>query len=118
MEPVRRLLLERALVYYRKFLDERRNDPGTRFETSRAHVRLADIDEMLGRYPSAESNYRTAIKTLEALSAADLARIDYRRDLARARHGLAVLLRKSNRFNESEREFREALSLRKVLAAN
>ena len=116
MEPVRRMLLDRALVYYRKFLNEKRNDPGTRFETSRAYVRLADIDEMLGRYPAAEANYREAIKTLESLTAADPARVDFRRDLARARHGLGVLLRKSNRFLESEREFRAALALRKALA--
>ncbi len=115
MEVVRRSLLDRALVYYRKFLDEKRNDPGTRFETSRAYVRLADIDEMLGRYRSAETNYQAAIKTLESLRSADPKRIDYQRDLARARHGLAILLRKSNRFQQSETEFRAALALREAL---
>ena len=51
METVRRQLLDRALAYYNKFLKDKRNDPTTRFETSRAHVRLADIDELLGQYP-------------------------------------------------------------------
>ena len=69
----------------------------------------------MGRYPSAEANYRKAVTILEALAASDPGRLDYRRDLARARHGLGVMYRKSNRFTESEREFRAALALRKAL---
>ena len=38
--------------------------------------------------------------------------------MARAKHGLAVLLKKLNSFKESERTFREALALRQALVAS
>jgi serine/threonine-protein kinase len=118
MEPVRRALLEKAQsFYYEKFLAARRDDPTTRQETGRAFLRLADLRELLGQYPEAVAAYREAIAFFDALAAGEPRRADYRRDLARAQHGLAILLRKSNRFQESERAFRAALKLREALAA-
>ena len=130
MELVRRQLLERALKYYGKFLEEKRYDPTTRFETSRAQIRLGDIDELLSNYTQAEDKYHEATKILRSLvgeppvkaagfslGGDDSSQFDYRRDLARARHGLGVLLTKSNRFREAEVAFREALAIRKELAA-
>ena len=113
MEAVRRDLLERALGFYREFLDERSTDPFSKRETGRALGRVGDIRELLGQYVQAESNYREALGLL-GNSSQDL---ETRRALARARANLGVLLKKSNRFVESEKFLREALLDRRRLVA-
>ena len=117
MEQVRRRMLDKALTFYESFLAERGTDRSIRQETSRANLRLGDIEEMLGDYPAAEAAYQRAIALCTSLVAAQPADTDARRDLASARHKLGVLLKKSNRFTESERALREAQSLREQLVA-
>ena len=72
---------------------------------SAAGIELGDIDEMLGLYVQAESSYRDALRLLSAPTTDP----ETRRALARARNNLGVLLKKSNRFAESETFLREAL---------
>ena len=89
-----------------------RSHSSIRLENGRALGRLGDIDEMLGLYVQAESSYRDALKLLSA-STSD---VEIRRALARARNNLGILLKKSNRFAESEAFLREALVKRRALA--
>jgi eukaryotic-like serine/threonine-protein kinase len=112
MESVRPKLLERALGYYHDFLNERGNDASSRLETGRALGRLGDIDEMRGLYVQAESSYRDALRLLSAPTTNS----ETRRALARARNNLGILLKKSNRFAESETFLRQALLERQALA--
>ena len=76
-------------------------------------IRLARVQELLGDSLAAEASYRRAIATLGDMAAASAAA---RADLARGRDGLGMLLKKSNRFRESEAELRSALRLREGLA--
>ena len=112
MESVRRDLLKRALDFYQQFLAERGVNSSSRLDTGRALGRLGDIDEMLGLYVQAESSYRDALMLLSAPTT-DL---EIRRAVARARNNLGILLKKSNRFAESEALLREALVERRALA--
>jgi serine/threonine-protein kinase len=113
LESVRRDLLDRALTFYRDFLIERGRDASARVETGRAFGRLGDIYELLGKYVQAEASYREALKILDEPST-DLAA---RRALARARVNLGILLKKSNRFAESEMILRQGLKDRQAILA-
>jgi serine/threonine-protein kinase len=121
MEPVRRRLLEKARHDYEKFLQQRDDDPAIRFGAGRAHARLGDVLEMMGDYAEAERVYRRALELLRAPGAdstpAPAIDRDARRELARVHLGLGLLLKKTNRFRESESAFREAIRLREALVA-
>jgi serine/threonine protein kinase len=115
MEPVRKKLLLRARRYYEKFLEERGDDPSVRREAARAHLRLGDIQELLGERDEAEKSYTRAVALLGPLTTGPEGSAA-RQDLARAHHGLAVLWRKANSFARAEKAGREALRLRRQLA--
>jgi eukaryotic-like serine/threonine-protein kinase len=111
LESVRRDLLDRALGFYREFLVERGRDSLARRETGRALARLGEIRELLGQYVQAETNYRDALAILDQPTT-DL---DTRRALARTRVSLGILLKKCNRFTESETVLRQGLQDRQAL---
>jgi serine/threonine protein kinase/tetratricopeptide (TPR) repeat protein len=116
MEPVRERLLEKARAGFEKFLVEEEDDPLVRWGAARAQVRLGDIQALQGDAPKAETSFRAAGRELENLSKEVASNIDIRRDLARDLHGLGVLLKDANRFQEGESKLREAIKLREELA--
>src|SRR5262249_35421227 len=113
MEEVRARLLGRAQRFYLAFVDQGRNDPRLLGDVARGYRRLGFIRENLGDYESAERDYLRAIALQRPPAATDPAA---RAELAQSCHGLATLLKKSNRFQEAEAAFREALALREALA--
>jgi serine/threonine-protein kinase len=117
MQPVRKRLLEKAQRFYQGFLEQRRTDPGVRREAGRAQIRLGEIDELLGDHVGAERALRQGNATLADLVRDSPNQSDPLRDLARGRDDLGMLLKKANRFKESEAELRAALRLREGLAA-
>jgi serine/threonine protein kinase len=119
MEPVRERLLQEAKEFYDAFLKRKQSSPSVLLETGKAYRRLGDIREMLGDYLGAESAYAESIRRLRGLTtpASSDAAADIRRELARSEMGLGILLKKSNRFAESERALAAAIDLRRRLAA-
>jgi serine/threonine-protein kinase len=109
MESVRRDLLDRALGFYREFLEEKGGDSPSTLETGRALVRLGDIRELLGLYQRAEADYRGALALLDKPAARPGADPELAKAVARAEVGLGILLKKSNRFLESESSLRQAI---------
>ncbi len=67
MEQIRRDLLQDAIKFYEKFLQNRKDDPQLRRETADAYGRLAGIYNLLGQHAEAERAYRKCISMLEAL---------------------------------------------------
>ncbi len=116
MQPVRRRLLEKAREFYVDFLKQY-TDPSVRLEAGRAHVRLGEIEELLGDHLHAERAYRRGIELLQVLVAESPTWADPRRDLARGEYDLGVLFKKANRFRESEHFLRLAIARRERLAA-
>jgi eukaryotic-like serine/threonine-protein kinase len=116
MEPVRRRLLEKALRYYQELLAEQPADRAVFFDVSRAHARLGSIYELQGDAVAAERAYRQSIRLFHTMSAAAAGSPQALAELARAHDGLGVLLKKSNRFLESEGSLRLALAIRARLA--
>jgi serine/threonine-protein kinase len=116
MQPVRRRLLEKAREFYVDFL-KNYTTPSIRLEAGRAHVRLGEIEELLGDHLNSERDYRRGIGLLQVLVAESPTWADPRRDLARGEHDLGVLFKKANRFRESEHFLRQSISHRERLAA-
>jgi eukaryotic-like serine/threonine-protein kinase len=116
MEPVRKRLLEEAMEGYREFLTQKGEDALVRWGAGRSLDRLGEIQALLGEYPTADASYREAIATLKALVESEPANVDFRRDLARAYHGLGVLLKDANRFQNAEESLRKATAMREEIA--
>ncbi len=110
MEKVRRDLLENALQFYQRFLDEKSRDPGVRFETVRAFQRVGDIQEMLGDHAKAEKAYRSAVAFLEELITEQPRDPKYRKALALNQNELAVVLHAANRRDDAEKAYQDALA--------
>jgi serine/threonine-protein kinase len=117
MQSVQRTLLDRARTFYLRFLAQRRTDPGVRREAGRAHIRLGEIAERLGDHVEAERAYREGLALLDALRRDHPTLDGPMRDLGRGHDGLGMLLKKANRFRESEAELQSALDLRTRLCA-
>ncbi len=101
MEPVRKRLLEKARAGYQQFLAQQGDDPLVRWGSERSRLRLGDVQALLGDVPQAEASYRQAIEGLERLVKEDPANVGFRRDLARALHGMGVVLKDANRFQQA-----------------
>jgi tetratricopeptide (TPR) repeat protein len=69
MEPIRQELLQDALQFYQKFLQDQRDNRTVRRETALAHARLAGIQYLFARHADAEANFRRAFSMLAELEA-------------------------------------------------
>jgi serine/threonine-protein kinase len=116
MEPVRARLLQEAKGFYDTFLKQYQSSPSLLLATAKAYRRLGDIREMLGDYIGAESAYTDSIRRLQGLVGPTSNGADVRRELARSEMGLGILLKKSNRYEESEQALAAAIDLRERLA--
>ncbi|MBI4600887.1 MAG: tetratricopeptide repeat protein [Planctomycetes bacterium] len=110
MEDVRRDLLEEALGFYKRLLEEEEGGSVVRQEASRAHLRVGDIRRLLGRPDEAEIAYRRAVELLAGPGDAGRGASD-RRDLARAHEGLGRVLADRGRHGEAETSFAEAIRI-------
>jgi tetratricopeptide (TPR) repeat protein/tRNA A-37 threonylcarbamoyl transferase component Bud32 len=117
MEAVRKRLLDKAQAGFREFLKQQGDDPIVRWGAGRSLARLGDIQALLGQPVAAEQSFRQSLAILEPLTRADAANADFRRDHARAEHGLGVLMKELNRFDPGEDHLRRAIGLRTELAA-
>lgn len=116
MQSARKVLLERAREFYQAFLSQKQDDRMVQFEAGRAEIRLGRINDLLGDHQTAEEAYGSGIATLTKLAEREPRAIGIRRELARGRDGLGMLLRKANRFRESEVLLRAAFDARERLA--
>ncbi len=115
MEPVQREFLEKALQFYTEFAKETSNEPSVRFETARAHRRIADIQHRLGQPAKAEDAFNKAVSQVQSLVVSFPSVPEYRADLAAALHKLGVLLGDTGRSAEEEQVHRRALALERRL---
>jgi tetratricopeptide (TPR) repeat protein len=81
MEPVRRELLEKALKFYQKFLQEQSTDPVVRQETGRAYLRVGNIQLLLGQVEEAHEAHRQAVALFAQLANDFPGNPEYREDL-------------------------------------
>jgi tetratricopeptide (TPR) repeat protein len=84
MEKFRKELLLSAKGFYEQFVNEKFNTPEVFHDLGLAWLRLADIDQELGEYASAEASGQKAVSILEELVQAQPGVKEYERDLANA----------------------------------
>jgi eukaryotic-like serine/threonine-protein kinase len=112
MAPVRRALLEKALTFYRGFLEEKGEDANVRFETGRAYCRVGGIYSQLGQPGPSEKAMRQGLELLEKLLAQFPAEPRYCQEVANVCSILGSSLRQSfGRPGEAEPFLRRALDL-------
>ena len=64
LEQMRRMLLEKALAFYERFMREKGDDPAIQLETGMAYRRVGDIQSLLGQFEKAEAAYDHGIERL------------------------------------------------------
>jgi serine/threonine protein kinase/Flp pilus assembly protein TadD len=111
LDQVRRALLEKALKFYDKFLQQKSNDPSVRLENGRAHRRVGDIQARVGQPRKAEVAYDDAIRVLDGLASQYPKVPAYRQELARSHSSRGALLRQSARLQPAEVSLRRAVAL-------
>jgi len=69
MEQVRRDLLEEALRFYERFLQQKTDSAVLRWQTAQAFRKAGNIRELLGKHQEAEKAYRSSLELFDALPA-------------------------------------------------
>jgi serine/threonine-protein kinase len=117
LEALRRALLETTREFYRKFLEERRDDAHVAGGLGLAHLRLGSIDEALGFRDRAIDETRRAVGIFERLAAERPHGQDFRGSEAEALSQLGLLLGAAGSNDQAERVHRRAAVLKESLAA-
>ena len=105
-EEVRRELLEDALDFYGRFLEERSEDPEVLLRTARTHVKVGDIRRLLDDRDGSVAAYEQAVAILRGLGEGARAL-----ELCQMLGDLGSTLIDAGRYEEAERAYREARSL-------
>jgi tetratricopeptide (TPR) repeat protein len=116
MDPVRKVLLEKALVFYRKFLHDQGDSAPVRHEVGQAYRRVGEINQMLGYHAEAEAAYRRALEVQSQLVEESSGDPEHRRQLAKSHFHLGNLYQTTDRVAEAEAAHKEAWNLVKQLA--
>jgi eukaryotic-like serine/threonine-protein kinase len=113
MEGVRRALLQRALTFYAKFMEEKGDQPASRRDLGEAQLRMGDILAMLGQNAKAEAAYRAAIELFKGMGegADPLTGPEAAQSVGRAHRGLAAVLAAGGRAEEATASFASASAL-------
>jgi tetratricopeptide (TPR) repeat protein len=117
MEHLRRDLLQEALRFNEKFLQEGGDDINVRREAALAHERMGHIHQMLGERDKAEQAYRRAIDALGQLARDSDRKPEHLRSLSKAQSALANLLDDLGRHPEAEKVYLEVQALSEDLVA-
>jgi tetratricopeptide (TPR) repeat protein len=110
MEPVRKVLLEKALAFYQEFLREQGDDPGMRLEAARAYGRVGQINYLLGRSAEAEKANNQALELEEKLVNEFPQVPEYRHSLAASQNELGLGYRDAGHLDLAEAMFRKAVA--------
>jgi tetratricopeptide (TPR) repeat protein/tRNA A-37 threonylcarbamoyl transferase component Bud32 len=117
MQPLRRELLEQALGYYQKFLEERGDDPTIRDELALTYFRIGQISELIDAPDDALAAYRQALAMQQQLVAGRPADRELLDALGNTNIRLGGVLLNQKRWDEAAVAYRRAQDIRKQLAA-
>jgi tetratricopeptide (TPR) repeat protein/tRNA A-37 threonylcarbamoyl transferase component Bud32 len=110
-EPVRQALLQKALVFYQKFLQEQGGNPEIQRQAGKAYRRVGDIEQLLGHHTEAEKAHHQSIETLAHLVEDFPGGADYAWDLAASHQHLGRLYNSAGQLQQAETAFRQALEI-------
>lgn len=110
MEQVRRALLEDALEFYQGFLEQKGADSEIRYGTGLAHLRVADIQRMLGRSEEGITNFDRAEAIFLKLSSEFPLQSEYREQLAHCHLRRGTALNYVYRYDEAVISYEKSVS--------
>jgi tetratricopeptide (TPR) repeat protein len=111
MEPVRRELLQDALGFYQKFLQEKGDSPAVQSEAANAYRRVGEILFELGQLRASEEAYRQALALLEKLLADSPGDPVLSHTRANIHNGLGRLYVENGHWPQAEAAYKQAESL-------
>ncbi len=116
MQPLRNALLQQALTYYEKFLDQRQDDPELRGEVAQAQFFVGRITETIASPDRALPHYQQAAKLQQQLLESAKDRDDATADYAQTLNAMGRALQKLGRRDEARIQYQQAADLREKLA--
>jgi tetratricopeptide (TPR) repeat protein len=93
VEELRKELLDKAAAFYTEFTKQSPRNEALAFETIRAHLRLGDINRLLGKHQDAVQEYQLAISKLRELINNRPAKPEYLQALGYAYNWLGETIR-------------------------
>jgi serine/threonine-protein kinase len=108
LEPLRRELLEQALMYYQGFATESADDPKVRADHATAVFRVATITELIGTKGEAHAHYRRAVELFEQVLAYGPDNPLVARRLGTCQNDFGVSLMETGDMPEAGRQFAAA----------
>jgi tetratricopeptide (TPR) repeat protein/serine/threonine protein kinase len=115
---LRKKLLEAAVPFYQRFVEQKPGDAALEAERGRAYFRLALLRDNMGEKAEALANCAQA-RTIFAKLAAELPTVpDYRLNLAKSHGNLGNLLANLGQRDQAEAAYRAALVIQEKLAAD
>ena len=124
MEELRKGLLDKAAAFYTLFAHQNSSDLTLRAEEARAHLRLGDIDRLMGKYHDAAAEYNESIVGFGDLAKTYPGQAEFRQGLAYGHNWLGETIREAldnlpsfdnYKRSDAEAEYTEALRLQENL---
>jgi tetratricopeptide (TPR) repeat protein len=117
LQPVQREFLEKALVFYQRWVEEPGTTPVVRRDTAQAYYRMGGIQNKLGQHEQAGLSYGRAIDLYAQLAAEFPGEALYAYELAASHDGLAKIFQATGRLEEAEQSYQRCIDLSAKLAA-
>src|SRR5262249_52414981 len=108
MHAVRKLLLEKALPFYKRFRDAGRDDPKAREELADQYFRVGYITDEIGNKVEARKAYDQSRDIMEKLAKANPKVTLYQSDLAATLNNLGTLLSDEGKRTEALAAYTQA----------
>jgi tetratricopeptide (TPR) repeat protein len=118
LEPLRKELLQTAVLFYQEFVREHAADPAVRAELGSAYTRLASLTADIGEPAKAIGFYQQALAVWEELAGANPAEPSYQDRQASCHYCLALLYRDTRRPQDAEKSHLRALDIQETLVAH
>lgn len=116
MQPLRKELLQRALQYYERFLQQRGNDPSVQDELASTYFRVGVITEVLDSPVQALPHYERALKMQRQLSQQRPADRSRREAMGNTLNALGTIYVKLLELPAAQGYYQQALDIRRRLA--
>jgi serine/threonine-protein kinase len=111
LEPLRHHLLESAVKFYERFVQEEADDEAVQAEQGRAYRRLADLSRELGRLDQAEASYRQAQDNFQRLIQSHPNDPEYQQELGMIHNHLGLLHSGRNHSDLAREAYQQAQNI-------
>jgi eukaryotic-like serine/threonine-protein kinase len=116
LQPLRKELLDSALSYYKRFINEHGDDPALQGELAATYIRVGNITSAIGSPDDAVATFDRAIEEYQRLVDRNPVNVDYQSGLALAFHWRGRVLAGTPDVAGAEAAYRQALPIYERLA--